>query len=149
MRVSESGVRFLKDREGFRERAYKDTGGVWTVGYGTTDGVSEGMTVTKELADKLLRSHLRSIEVLLNHEVKQALSQHQFDALASFIYNVGFRAFTASTLLKKINLLQMGEVPGELKKWVYDNGKVIEGLKQRRLLEARLFRNGYVSEPDD
>lgn len=152
-RTSPQGIRFIKEREGFEPKAYQDEAGVWTVGYGTTSGVFEGMEVDEAMAEKLLESELRTVETVLSHEVRVPISQHQFDALASLMYNIGIEAFRESTLLKVLNLMLWDQVPMQIRRWIYitKDGKKVEsrGLKHRRELEARLFRNGYVNDTED
>src|SRR5215216_5405559 len=108
MQISNVGLEDLKEYEGFRADAYRDTGGVWTVGFGTTrlDGrpVRKGDHVTQQKAMECLKLDTSSSQACINEAVKVVLKQQQFDALVSFVYNVGSSAFRSSTLLKKLNL---------------------------------------------
>ncbi|POU35715.1 lysozyme, partial [Citrobacter freundii complex sp. CFNIH12] len=117
MRISEKGVALIKQFEGCRLTAYPDpgTGGApWTIGYGWThpvDGkpVKPGMTIDQDTADRLLKTGLVSYENDVLKLVRVKLTQGQFDALVSFAYNVGSRALSTSTLLKKLNA---GDIKG-------------------------------------
>lgn len=143
MQISFNGIAFLKKCEGFRDKAYKDTGGVWTIGYGTTKvngkPVEAGMTCTEPQATAWLGDDLAWAQTAVNKLVRVALKQNQFDALVSFVYNVGEYAFMRSTMLRLLNANQISKAADEFDKWIYDNGKVIEGLKNRRRFEKQLF----------
>lgn len=104
METSEQGLRLLRDREGCVLKPYRDSVGVWTDGVGNTNGVvPNGPPITQEKADADLRRNLSLAEATINGQVKVPLEQHQYDALASFIFNVGVGAFASSTLLRKLN----------------------------------------------
>jgi lysozyme len=137
---SNKGLQLLKEVEGFRAKPYKDTGGVWTIGYGTVIRNLNIKSVTPQEAEELARNAVKHIEVTLNTVVSVPLSQNQFDALVVFIYNVGVQAFENSTLLKLLNEGKYDEAANEFKRWKYDNGKEIEGLLNRRKKEAALFK---------
>lgn len=143
MQISFNGVKFLTEREGFRDKSYKDTGGVWTIGYGTTkvDGrpVDAGMTCTEKQARQWLTDDLAWAQTAVNKLVRVPLTQNQFDALVSFVYNVGDYAFSRSTMLRLLNAKQLDKAAAEFDKWIYDNGKVIKGLQTRRNFERALF----------
>jgi GH24 family phage-related lysozyme (muramidase) len=95
--------------------------------------------ISKEEAEQLLREDLAKAEAAVRRNVLAELTQNQFDALASFVYNVGVGAFEGSTLLRKLNSGEVEAVPREMQRWVYDNGKKISGLVKRRKQEAELF----------
>ena len=139
MRVSVVGIMLIKEFESFRAKAYKCPAGVWTVGYGTTKGVHEGMQVTELQATEMLKQHIEGIEEHLNR-LNLGLNQNQFDALASFIYNVGTGAFDSSNLLKTIRRNRsIGSISDEFRRWVYSKGVVLPGLVKRREKEANLY----------
>ena len=103
MKTSNNGIELIKRHEGLRLNAYKCTSGKLTIGYGHTKGVKIGQTITKEEAERLLREDLIVAENEINrHNLN--LNQNQFDALVSFVFNVGIGNFQTSTLLKKIKL---------------------------------------------
>lgn len=145
MKVSKDGLNLIKEFEGVRLTAYKCPADVWTIGIGHTSAagapeVKPGMTITLQEAYDILNSDLGQYEDAVNKLVKVPLTQNQFDALVSFVYNVGVGAFQKSTLLKKLNDGQYNAVPGELMKWTKAGGKELPGLVRRRRAEAALWR---------
>ncbi len=145
--ISENGYALIRDFEGFESKAYKDTGGVWTIGYGTIkypDGrsVKQGDTCTREQAEQWLKSDCRWVDACLDKYVKATISQNQFDALASFVYNIGESQFRSSTLLAKLNAGDYKVAAANFDRWIYDNGKIITGLVNRRAQEKALFVKG-------
>ncbi|MGC9309319.1 MAG: lysozyme [Candidatus Nanoarchaeia archaeon] len=141
--ISNTGLEMIKGFEGFREEAYRCPAGVWTIGYGTTGDVSQGDTITKSEAEARLRKDLESRERVVREYVDVNLSQQQYDALVSFVYNVGEEAFRNSTLLRKLNKGDYEGASQEFGRWVYANGQKLEGLERRRDIEARLFEDSY------
>lgn len=140
MRAGDGALQLIKDFEGFREKAYLCPAGKLTIGYGTTGPeVKPNMVITKEQAEALLRNELRRVEFHINSVVQVPLTQNQFDALASFVYNVGPAAFGTSTLLKHLNQGNYAEVPSELSRWNKARGKELPGLTRRRATEAALW----------
>jgi len=144
MQSSFNGKKLLQELEGFRAKAYLDTGGVWTVGYGTTkiDGkpVEAGQTATERQAQEWLEQDMAWAQTAVNKLVKVKLTQNMFDALVSFVYNIGENAFARSTLLQLLNSGQYEPASQQFDRWVYDNKKLIKGLVTRRLEEKRLFQ---------
>jgi lysozyme len=144
----------LKTREGCKLDAYQDDGGVWTIGYGETDGVHEGMAITQEQADTWFAREVQPYEDAVEQNVKVDLNDNQFGALVSFVYNVGVPAFLGSTLLKKLNAGCYTCVPGEMLKWVNVHGKRDDGLVNRRNSEggqwvSGAFVRGAAITPDE
>jgi lysozyme len=129
--------------EGFSDRAYKDTGGVWTIGYGHVIQSHEQYlmtkTITRQEADLLLIADMQNAINCVNSYVRVPLTNNQRDALISFTFNVGCEALKGSTLLKKLNAFDYSGAAAEFDRWVYDNGKVISGLVNRRSEEKRIF----------
>lgn len=142
--ISSRGLDLIQRFEGLRTHAYRDTGGVWTIGYGHTKDVTPGQIITEQQATVLLTEDIMDAEAAVNRMVKVPLEQHEFDALVSFVFNVGHGAFRSSTMLALLNEGKLLYVPRELLRWVHDNGVVLRGLVRRRLAEARLF----MGEPD-
>lgn len=125
--------------EGLRLTAYKCPAGVWTVGYGHTSGVVPGMTITKEQAEEFLRQDIKAVENVVNAECRN-LRQCQFNALVSFVFNVGGGNFRKSTLLKKVKVNpDDNSIMDEFLRWVYAKNIVLPGLQKRRLTEMRLY----------
>lgn len=147
MQTSHEGIALIKGFEGCRLTAYPDpgTGGApWTIGYGWThpiDGkpVKPGMTIDQETADRLLKTGLVSYENDVLKLVRVKLTKGQFDALVSFAYNVGSRALSTSTLLKKLNAGDIKGAADEFLRWNKAGGKVLNGLTRRREAERALF----------
>jgi len=150
---SQNAFTFLRQWEGFRSQAYPDTGGIWTIGYGSTrweDGtpVKAGDTCTLQQAERLLE--LKALQFL--HEVSKYVvvspNQNQVDAITAFVYNIGTPAFETSTFLKYLNQQNWTaaasqfvwqDANGNYHGWVYVNGHVDPGLVNRRKAEQKLF----------
>jgi len=146
-RVNPQGIAFIKQAEGLRTRAYQDSAGVWTIGYGHTAGAGEprpkaGMTITREQADAILMRDLAVYEKAVQGAVKVPLNDSQFAALTSFCYNVGAENFQNSTLVRKLNAGDYDAVPGELARWVHSKGQKVQGLVNRRAAETGLWNKG-------
>jgi lysozyme len=140
MKTSTKGIALIKQSEGFRAEAYKCPAGVWTIGYGTTAGVTPGMVVTEAQATQMLTKHVTGIETRLNG-LNLRLRQNQFDALVDFIYNLGFTAFLNSTLLSMIKVNpDSSNIPVEFRRWKNSGGKPLSGLITRREAEIRLYQ---------
>lgn len=118
MKMSEAGLKILMLREGFRNKAYKDTKGIWTIGVGHTGPeVKEGLVWTDKQVMDQLRIDIRLCEKTLDATVVVLLGQNQVDALCSFIFNVGVNAFRRSTMLRFINKGLMKEAAAEFDRW--------------------------------
>jgi lysozyme len=148
-KINADGVRLIKQWEGLELNAYKDVGGVLTIGHGHTSAagipyVKAGMRINDVEAEEILKSDLRKFEERVERLVKVKLTDNQFAVLVSFDFNTG--ALHKSTLLKKLNAGDYDAVPGELMKWVNAGGKKVKGLVNRRSAEAGLWAKGeYVS----
>lgn len=140
--INSAGLALIKEAEGLRLEPYKDTGGIWTVGFGHTRGVTEHTHCTPEIAEAWLEADLQHAEEAVGRLVKVSLTDNQFAALVCFVFNVGETAFAHSTLLRKLNEGGYDLVPACLRSWVFDNGKVIPGLVKRRNAEATLWSIG-------
>lgn len=139
MKTSPKGIALIKEFEGLRLKAYLCPGGVWTIGYGHTTDVKPGMVISEAPAEEYLKADLSAFERYLNG-LGLALNQNQFDALVSFIYNVGTGNFSSSTLLRKIRVNpQDNSIMDEFLRWVYSKGRVLPGLQRRRLAEMKLY----------
>lgn len=142
--ISENGYAIIRDFEGFRADAYLDTGGVWTIGFGTIrypngTKVKKGDKCTRGQAELWLMNDAKWVDACLDKYVTSKLTQNQFDALASFVYNVGETAFSKSTMLTLLNQSKFDLASSQFDRWIYDNGKVINGLVNRRTQEKQLF----------
>lgn len=146
LKVDEEGIVFIKKHEAFASCPYLDQGLVPTIGYGMTkypqgDRVSlEDDCITIYEADYYLRHLLREYEYSVHSSVESSLTQSQYNALTSFCYNIGVKAFQRSGMLKRVN-----ENPNdpfiikEFYKWVYVKGRISKGLVKRREAEIDLY----------
>ena len=139
MKLGERGTEILKYFEGCKLTAYQDSVGVWTIGYGHTKGVYNGMTITQEEAEQMLLTELEEYEGYIENMVTVPLTQNQFDALVVWIYNLGPTNFRNSTLLKELNAGNYNAAGQEITRWNKAGGKVLAGLVKRREAEAELF----------
>ena len=139
MKTSHEGLALIKKFEGLELTAYQCSAGVWTIGYGHTKGVQPGDEWSQSHAEHMLEVELEEYEGYINNAVKVALSQNQFDALVSWVYNLGPANLSASTMLKVLNSGEYEDVPAQMKRWNKAGGKVLEGLIRRREAEACLF----------
>jgi len=151
MKTGPKGLDLIKRFEGLRTRAYQDSVGVWTIGYGHTAAAGDpkpvaGMVLTVAECEAILKRDLAKYEREVSSLVKVPLSQEQFDALVSFHFNTG--ALGRSTLLKRLNAGDYAAVPSELRKWTKAGGKVLAGLVKRREAEAALFMSASPVLPD-
>ncbi|CAM1653614.1 Glycoside hydrolase [Bartonella apis] len=152
--ISPHGLAKLKQWEGLKTKAYKDSGGVWTIGYGHTATAGEpkpraGMVITAAEAESILLKDLTQYEAAIENNVKVKLTDNQFAALVSFVYNIPLASFKKSTLLKKLNQGNYDAVPTELMKWTKAGGKKIQGLVNRRRAEGYLWMEGaFVTSKD-
>jgi lysozyme len=142
MHASQKGIDLIKSSEGLRLTAYPDpaTGGEpWTIGYGTTRGVKPGMKITAEQAEQYLKADVARFEPELAALVKVPLSQNQWDALMSFVYNLGSANLASSTLLKLLNAGDYARAADQFPRWNKAAGKELPGLTKRRAAEQALF----------
>lgn len=144
MRLSDYAFLHLKEYEGLRLESYKCVGGKWTIGYGHTRGVRKGQKIDKETANKLLQEDVEYVERFLAKEpYAEDITQSQWDALVSFVFNLGIGNFEGSTLRKKIMRdIDDPTIPDEFRRWVYSKGKVLNGLVKRREWEAQMYEWG-------
>ena len=139
MKKSNEGISLIKKFEGLELEAYKCAAGVWTIGYGHTKDVQPGDVWSESHADHMLEVELEEFEAYIKDNVTAPLSQNQFDALVSWVYNLGPANLKASTMLKVLNSGDYEGVPAQIKRWNKAGGKVLEGLIRRREAEALLF----------
>ncbi len=139
MTASVKAYDLIKRFEGLRLEAYRCPAGVLTIGYGHTKDVRAGLRINAEKANSLLKTDIELIESQLN-ALDLKLTQNQYDALVSFIFNAGFNNFRQSTLLTKIRINPNdNSIMDEFMRWVYAGGKVLIGLQRRRLAEMKLY----------
>jgi len=155
--ASNACLSLIESFEGLRLTSYWDAAArVWTIGFGHTGrGVTQGQTITRPEADALLAQDVVAAErVVRTACAGVALTQGQFDALVSFVFNVGPGVVNRkaglvrlangqpSTLLKKLRAKDTAGAADEFPKWVYAGGKVLQGLVRRRRAERELFLTG-------
>lgn len=139
METSNKGIELIKRFEGLRLEAYRCPAKVWTIGYGHTRGVKEGDIITHQQAHNFLSEDLRPVEKVVNRECI-GINQNQFDALASFVFNIGETAFCRSTLLKCIKANPNNpNISNEFARWNKAGGMVLAGLLRRRRAEIELY----------
>ena len=145
MKVSETGVRLIAKYEGFRSSPYLDPVGIPTIGYGNTfypDNTRVKMTdkpITEERARELLRDIVDGFEREVSKLMRE-VNQNQFDAVLSFVYNLGITNFKKSTLLKRINNNPSDpDIAYQFSQWNKAGKKVLLGLTRRRKAEAELY----------
>ncbi len=154
MHVGQRGKNLFKEWEGLVTHEYLDSGGAPTIGIGhlltrsertsgkitiSGQGVDYRNGFTEQQCWALLDQDLSGSEAVVNEAVTVPLNQNQFDALVSFVFNVGDGAFRSSTLLRLLNQGQYDQVPSQLKRWNMDNGHVVQGLVNRRAKEIALW----------
>jgi len=144
MQTSTKGIELIKKHEGLRLTAYKDVGGLWTIGYGhllklPMEDYFLDNPISEEVATTMLKMDLFAAERALELNTVVPLTQNQFDALVSFIFNVGGRAYRDSTLLRYLNEGNYAAAADQLLRWDKVGGKSVKGLANRRAAERTLF----------
>ncbi len=137
---SSNGVALTKKFEGLRLAAYKDSVGVWTIGYGHTGpDVHPNLSITEEHANQLLLSDIAKAAEAVNRMVAIELTQNQFDALVDFVFNLGPNRLAKSTLLRELNAGNHAVAALQFAVWVHAGEDVLPGLVARREAEKALF----------
>ena len=157
MRASPELIDYLKRREEFRATPYLDAARIWTIGYGHVIRPNEKKTLTKltePQATLLLDQDCDPVELYLDaiqRNFKTLLNQHQFDALVSFAFNVGLRAFEDSTLLKRVRAGDFEAAAAEFDRWIYITKTGLDGVRRkvrsrglmnRRRMDRAIFERG-------
>ncbi|MDL4454988.1 lysozyme [Klebsiella michiganensis] len=149
--LSENGLALIKSFEGCRLSSYQDRAGIWTIGYGHTNNVRAGQTISELTAMTLLQADIMICEELLHKIVELPVTQGQFDALVSFLFNVGpgkpgvksglryLKSGSPSTLLALLNDGRYLEAADQFPLWVYVGIERVPGLVRRRAEEQQLF----------
>ena len=134
-------IKLIKESEGCKLTSYKCAAGVWTLGYGQTKGIKEGMVWTQNQADEDL---VKTALEVLNRAIKYSpilatANMEKQAAIADFIYNLGVGNYATSTLKKKVDAGDWVAAASEIKRWDKAAGKVLKGLTVRRAKEAALL----------
>lgn len=139
MKTSNKGIDLIKKHEGFRPKAYRCSANVLTIGFGHTLNVKSTDVITLDEAEYFLRQDVAFAEKEVNRH-NLDINQNQFDALVSFVFNLGVGNFARSTLLRKIKSNPKDPtIRKEFERWIYAGGKVLNGLVRRRKEEADLY----------
>jgi len=164
-RLDKNGVHLLVENEGSIPRIYPDSGGAPTIGIGHLLTKSEKASgkiwikgnqhksgrfiyikqgdISDDDVQAILQQDLESVYGTIIVAVKVPLTQNQFNALTSFVFNIGNTAFINSTLLRLLNQGKYEEVPAQMRRWKYDNGKVVKGLVARRERTITMWNGEY------
>ena len=139
--LSVGGISLIKSHEGLRYTAYPDpgTGGVpWTICYGHTKDVRPGQTATQAQCDRYLREDLAEAEYTLKGTTRVALTQGEYNAYVSFIFNAGASNWRSSSMLRLLNQGDRVAACNQFPRWVYANKRKLKGLVTRRYEEQAL-----------
>ena len=145
MKISNKGLELIKRFEGCRLVAYQDSGGVWTIGYGHTKGVTAGQNITQAQADAFLVDDCGKAEAAVNkYYDRYHFNQNQFDALVSFAFNIG--NIDKLTINGKRTIV---EISSKIPAYCNCAGKKLQGLVNRRTEEKNLFDTPVVEVAPD
>ena len=143
MRISDVGIALIKRWEGLELESYQDIAGVWTIGYGHTETAGPNQKISEREAEELLKRDLDPRERAVSDLTSVSLNQNEFDALVSFVYNVGAGAYRNSTARKRLN---RGDRVGAAEALTWFNKatvggvlREVTGLTRRRAAERALF----------
>jgi lysozyme len=139
MIINSKGTAIIESFEGLRLHSYQDGGGVWTIGYGSTNGVKAGDSITASEASIRLQSDLKNAERSVSTLVLVPLNENEFSALVCLCFNIGSGSLHKSTLLKKLNAGDRAGAADEFLKWDRIAGAHSDGLARRRASERALF----------
>ena len=141
-----SAATVIARHEGLRLNAYQDSGGIWTIGYGSIYNhdakrpVRQGDRITRAKAIEWLQKDTKSAESAVKRLVKVPLTANQRIALTSLVYNIGSGAFARSTILRMLNSkTPKNQVAMQFLRWVNVQGQPVQGLINRRRDEMQLF----------
>jgi lysozyme len=144
--INQAGLDLIKGFEGYARaiagstdvKAYQDVVGIWTIGYGHTGSdVHSGLRITQAQAENLLRGDLATAERIVTNAVKVSLSDNEYAALVSFVFNTG--SLPGTTLLRLLNAGDRAGAADQFLRWNKAGGSVVEGLTRRRKAERALF----------
>jgi lysozyme len=140
--ISVRGLALIKEFEGFSPTLYICPAGYPTIGYGHKikgDESYDDQSITHEIAEKILKNDVNQAIASIKKLVRVPLTQGQFDALVSLVYNIGGYAFEKSTLLRLLNNSQYDLAAKEFSRWIYCKKQKMEGLVRRRSAETLMF----------
>jgi lysozyme len=134
-----TGQALTEQFEGLELTSYQDSAGVWTIGYGHTAGVTQGMTCTQAQAETWLLEDIQWAASVVQNQVLVPLTQGEFDALVDFVFNVGSGNFASSTMLRMLNAGNFAGAADQFARWDLAGGQVVAGLLRRRIAEEGEF----------
>lgn len=147
MKTSQRGIDLIRELEGFSAKPYLCPAGKSTIGYGHAIQPGELFErISQEEAEALLIKDIKWAETAVNTQVESDLTQNQFDALVSFVYNIGANAFRLSTMLRLLNSGDYNGAARQFSRWINSNGKPLNGLVRRRQMERALFEDKNDSD---
>lgn len=129
----------IREFEGCRLQAYRDSAGIPTIGIGHTRGVRMGDRCSVQQADVWLTQDMEDAVAAVHSVVTAPITQSMFDALVSFTFNLGAKRLYESTLLILLNKRNYKAAAAQFAQWKYSAGQVLPGLVKRRAAEAALF----------
>lgn len=141
--VKEIVVAAIARFEGYRDKAYLDPVGIWTIGYGTTrwpdeQPVRAGETIGAEAARMILREDVFTLWTRVSLLARNG-RENRIGAMTSLAYNVGLRAFAHSTLLQYHIAMEYDRAAEQFGRWVKAGGRTLPGLVKRRAWERQLY----------
>lgn len=154
MRASNQALELLRELEGESLKAYRDGGGVPTIGNGHTRGVRMGMVITDAQRAAFLVEDIEEAEATIHRYLPDAicaaLPQAAWDALVIFVFNLGDQAFvnedkSLTGICRALLRRAWSDVPHQMRRWIYDNGERVQGLVNRRDKEAELWASAWES----
>jgi lysozyme len=141
MQPSPKCIALIQEFEGCELKAYQDSTGRWTIGYGHTFGVYQGLSISQAQANTFLTADVQNTSAQVTKYVTGTINQNQFDALVSFTFNEGIVRLAGSTLLALVNQGDFLGAAGEFAKWNEAGGVIVPGLERRRAAERALFES--------
>jgi lysozyme len=144
MKTSDAGIKRIIEREGCKLKAYRDSGGVWTICVGHTSRagppvVTPGMVCTLTECRAILANDLKKFEVTVNAAIKVPMTQNQFDAMVSLCFNIGGYGFKNSSVVRRFNAGDIAGAADAFLLWNKVKGRVVQGLVNRRRRERNQF----------
>lgn len=140
LKVSSTGIGLILLFETWQHKAYDDGFGYVTIGVGHRRSKPQpNSTITSAQVWRLFVQDIKDVEAVIDEVVKVPLNSNEFDALVSFVFNVGSTAFRNSTLLKKLNANDRTGAAKQFERWCMVKGRVSNGLLKRRKFERQLF----------
>ncbi len=145
MSVNQATIDLIKRFEGCKLTAYQDIVGVWTIGYGITEGAgvgikpAKGMTITQDQAEDLLRLAVDKFAAKVDELITAKVNANEFGACVSLAYNIGPSGFAKSTVLRELNAGRKDKAAAAFRMWNKAGGIVSKGLVNRREAELALF----------